>query len=107
MVLAVAANGMPSNPGVPVKKIPYASQIDDWQVLDKTRLIVSGPTSKFYLVQLQRQCYPLGSTHTVGISSSNNTVYAGFDYVTAGSQRCAIRSINEISPAQKADLTRS
>ncbi|NKB99211.1 MAG: hypothetical protein GKR90_12060 [Pseudomonadales bacterium] len=104
---AVSATAMPSNPGIPVKKILHASQIDTWLVLDNSRLIVSRPAAKNYLVTLRRECHELGFAHSVGLSSSNNTVYAGFDYVTVGAQRCAIQSINQISPAQKADLTRS
>jgi hypothetical protein len=107
VIMSSTTIAMPSNPGIPVKKIPQASQIDAWQVLDKSRLIVSRRSAKNYLVTLRRECHELSFTQNVGISSSNNTVYAGFDYVTAGQQRCAIESINEISPAQKADLTRS
>ena len=107
LVIALTATAMPANPGRPVKKIPFASQIEGWKVLDKKRIIVSRSASKNYLVTLHRDCHQLGFTRAVGISSSNNTVYAGFDHLTVKGQRCHISKINEITPAQKDDLTRS
>ena len=105
--VANTVTAMPSNPGVPVKKIPFASQISDWTVIDKSTLIVSRSAAKTYLVNLRRECYQLGFSDKVGFSSSNNTIYAGFDYVTAGTQRCAIQSINQLSPADYKLLTKS
>ncbi len=106
VVIALTATAMPANPGTPVKKIPFANQIEGWEVLDNKRIIVSRSALENYLVTLRRECHQLGFTHTVGISSSNNTVYAGFDHLTVKGQRCSIRSINEITPAQKDILTR-
>lgn len=106
-LVAVGATAMPSKPGVPVKKIPFASQINDWAVVDKSTIILSRSASKSYLVNLRGECHQLSFSPQVGFSSSNNTIYAGFDYVTAGSQRCAIQSINKISPAERELLTKS
>jgi len=106
LAITLAATAMPGSPGSPVKKIPFASQIEGWKVLDKKRIIVSRSPLKNYLVTLRRDCHQLGFTRTVGISSSNNAVYAGFDHLTVKGQRCPISAINEITPAQKDNLTR-
>ena len=105
--IATGANAMPSKPGVPVNKIPFASQIHQWSVVDNATLIVTGGAANSYLVNLRGACHQLGFSDKVGFSSSNNTIYAGFDYVTAGTQRCAIQSINRISPAERKTLTKS
>ncbi len=98
-------SAMPTEPGLPVKKIPFASEIDAWQALDKRRLIVSTSPSKNYLVTLRQECHALRFSSRLGISSSNNTVYAGFDYITADGERCAIQRINRISSAEKRALS--
>ena len=106
-LFATGAVAMPSNPGVPVKKIPFASQINNWSIIDKATIVVTQSASKSYVVNLRGECHRLGFSDQVGFSSSNNTIYAGFDYVTVGPQRCAIQSINKISPAERKLLTKS
>jgi hypothetical protein len=70
----------------------------------ETRVVCSSadPRQKNYLVTLRQACHALGFIPRVGISSSG---HSGFDYVTVGTQRCAIQSINAINPAEQADLT--
>lgn len=106
-LLTTNVEAMPSKPGVPVKKIPFASQINNWSVIDKATIVVTQSPSKSYLVNLRGECHRLGFSDQVGFSSSNNTIYAGFDYVTVGPQRCAIQSINKISPDERRLLTQS
>ena len=83
--------------GTPVKKIPFANHIDSWKALDKTQLVLSVSPQKNYLVTLRRPCHSLAFTHDVGFSTSNNTIYAGFDYITTGLDRCSIQSIKKVS----------
>ncbi len=104
-VLSSGANAMTPEPGFPVKKIPFADQIDDWHVVDARHLVISTSPSKNYLVTFRNVCHRLNSNQKLGVSSSNNSVYAGFDYVTVGGQRCGITKINKISKAQKKALT--
>jgi hypothetical protein len=92
--------GMKSNPGLPVKKISFANQIDNWEVIDQTRLLVSLSANRNFLLTLTRACHRLNNTTQVGVSASNNTIYAGFDYVTAAGQRCSIQSISKLSKAE-------
>ena len=96
---------MKSSLGLPVKKITHASQIDSWQVIDRLHVVLSLSASRSYLVTLQRDCHALTAPSQLGISSSNNTVYAGFDYVTANGQRCHIKSINKLSQSEALALS--
>lgn len=95
---------MKSEPGLPVSKISLASQIESWQVIDRQRLIVNLTRTGNYLLTLRNQCHRLNSFSNLGVSSSNNTIYAGFDYITADGQRCAIRSISKLSGAEVKSL---
>ena len=103
LLLSNGAAAIPANPGTPVTKIPFASQIKDWELVNKSTIIVS--TDRSYVLNLREACHELGFSETLGFSASNNTIYAGFDYVTVGNQRCAIQSINHITPKQRALLT--
>lgn len=106
-VSTVPASAMKSEPGLPVKKIRSASEIDSWQAVDQRRVLVSLSASRKYLLTLNRQCPRLDSARSVGVSSSNNTIYAGFDYITADGQRCSIKSISKLSGAEAKRLTKS
>ena len=87
--------------GAPVNKIRFASQIDSWQALDARHLVLSLSASKNYLITLRKDCHSLPRAANVGVSASNDTIYAGFDYITADGQRCAIQTINKLSKAER------
>ena len=93
--------------GSPVEKIPFVSSISTWQALDERRLVLSLTEQKSYLVTLTHSCRALPGASHVGVSASNNTVYAGFDYITADGERCAIKHINRLSKAQKQALIKA
>ena len=103
--IALQTTAMPTEPGLPVNKIPFADRISDWRAVDKRHLVVSTSPSTSYLLTLRRDCHTLSFASRLGVSSSNNTVYAGFDYVTSDGQRCAIQRINELTAAEKKALT--
>ena len=91
--------------GSPVTKIPLISNLSTWQALDQRRLVLSLNPMQNYLVTLSRSCHSLPKASHVGVSASNNTVYAGFDYITADGERCAIKAINRLSDDEKRALT--
>jgi hypothetical protein len=101
---ALAPNTPPTI-GAPVKQIPLVSNISTWQALDNRRLVVSLDDQKNYLVTLAKQCRTLPTAAQLGVSASGNAVYAGFDYITADGERCAIQSISRISHEEKGQLT--
>ena len=92
--------------GAPVDKIPWISNVTTWQALDSRRLVVSLNAKQNYLVTLNKDCRALPSASHLGVSASNNTVYAGFDYITADGERCHIKTINQLSHAEKRALTK-
>ena len=107
LLISPTAPAMTPEPGFPVRTIPFADRLDAWEVVDKRHVVVSLSPSRSYLLTLNSSCHRLNGVSSLGVSSSNNTVYAGFDYVTAGGQRCAIKKINRISKAQKDALTKA
>ena len=82
--------------GAPVDKIAWVSNITTWQAVDSRRLVVSLNAKENYLVTLNKDCRALPSASHLGVSASNNTVYAGFDYITADGERCQIKTINQL-----------
>ncbi len=92
--------------GSPVTSIPLISNISTWQALDERRLVLSLNPMQNYLITLSRSCHTLLKASHVGVSASNNTVYAGFDYITADGERCAIKTINRLSDDEKRALTK-
>ena len=105
--IAVSASAMSSNPGMPVNKIPFASQINSWAVIDQSRVIISHNKTGSYLLTLRHECHELPFSQQLGVSSSNDTIYAGFDYVTAGTQQCPIQGITQIGPIERAGRVKS
>ncbi len=93
--------------GLPVNKIPHASQIHSWHAVDKRHLILSVSSKQNYLVTLRRDCHALNFATNVGVSTSNNTIYAGFDHITADGNQCAIQKINKISKDEKRQLVKA
>ena len=92
--------------GPPVKKIPYASEIRSWQPIDDRHLVVSLSPSKNYLLTLRRECPSLSFASNFGVSTSDNNIYAGFDYITADGRKCGIAAINKITKAQTRALSK-
>ena len=97
-LLAASAAALDSNF---VKRIPFANQIDGWQTIDTRRLVVNISPKKNYLLTLRRDCYGLKFARHIGVSTSNNTIYAGFDVVTVDGRHCPI---DQIQPVTREDI---
>ena len=65
--------------------------------LDDRHLVLSLSPKQRYLLTLDRDCLGLVFASHLGVSASNNTVYAGFDYITADGQHCTIKAIERLS----------
>ena len=78
-------------------KIRFADRIDHWQVIDAHKMVLAVAESARYLVTFRAPCHGLRFAFNVGISSSNNTVYAGFDAVIADGMSCPIATIDRIA----------
>ena len=96
-----------TTPGSEVASIEGLSNISTWQALDQRRLLLSLGHKQNYLVTLAKVCHALPYATHLGVSASNNTVYAGFDYITADGERCTINTINKLSTKEKRALTKA
>lgn len=85
--------------GEPVANIPAADRIQDFEAIDDAHVMVSLAGSEQYLVTLHRQCIGLRWAQHIGISTSDNTIWAGFDAVTADGENCSIREIHRLPDA--------
>ena len=105
VTIALAHSSVAMTPvGSAVDKIDLVAGLNTWEVLDERRLVLSLGDTQNYLVTLSRNCHTLPFATHLGVSASNNTVYAGFDYITADGERCAINTINELSDKQRQAL---
>ena len=90
--------------GSAVDKINLLQGLSTWEALDERHLVLSLGSAQNYLVTLAHNCHTLPFASHLGVSASDNVVYAGFDYITADGQQCAINTINELSDAQRRAL---
>ncbi len=105
LVPAFTAHPMLNNEGAAyagarVKMIPVTTQIDAWHAVDARHVILTFAKAGDYLLTLGRDCQRLSHAHNLGVSTSNNAIYAGFDYLTADNEKCAISAINKIERAE-------
>jgi hypothetical protein len=80
----------------PVSSIPAADRIEGWARVDDTRVVLEVSPQTRYLLTLRQQCIGLGFARNVSVTMSNNTIYAGFDAITADGEQCEIRTINPL-----------
>jgi hypothetical protein len=106
LVLALPAASLPPAPELPptshqhllepVRSIESAHQIKDWEHLDDRHVVLHlGPQDQ-YLVTLKSRCLGLNWARNVGVTMSNNTIWAGFDAITADGNHCKIERINPV-----------
>lgn len=80
--------------GEPVTSIPTASGIAGFQALDDGHVMLSLTDNQHYLLTLNRECFGIRWARHVGITVSDNTIWAGFDALTADGAACPIREIH-------------
>ena len=88
-----------------VQQIPMADLIADWQTIDDHHLLVTSAAGQDYVLTLRDGCFALRFAEHIGVSTSNNTIYAGFDYVTVDGHQCPIQTIHAVSRERVEDLT--
>jgi hypothetical protein len=84
--------------GEPVASIPTADEVRDFELLDEAHVMVSAGEEKRYLLTLDRHCFGLRYARHVGVTASDNTIWAGFDALTADGEACSIRAIHLVRP---------
>jgi len=90
--------------GDSVRSIPDADQIRDWTPLDNQRVIVNLNAADTYLLTLKQQCHGLGWAQNITVTMSNNTIWAGFDAISADGLQCPIDRISKVTPAELLEL---
>ena len=93
--LTPTASAIPLH-GVHVDSISAVSADSTWEVLDYQHVVVSLEPGQRYLLTLTHMCPKLAVAAKLGISASGDTVYAGFDYITADGERCLIKDISKL-----------
>ena len=86
----------PETEGNSVPSIPSANRISAWKPLDTRRVLVSLDSSERYLLTLRTACPGLNYARSVGVTMSNNTIWAGFDAITTDSTVCEIARIDQL-----------
>ena len=80
-----------------VANIPYANEINRFEAIDNQHLLVSVDPERTYVLEFKEQCHRLSFARHIGVSMANNTIWAGFDYVTADGSQCTIDSIQKVT----------
>ncbi len=83
--------------GVAVTSIRNIESISEWQTLDAQHLTLRINHTKQYLLTLKRQCPQLRAARLVGVSMSNQEIWAGFDHVNADGWQCPIGQIRRMN----------
>ena len=91
--------------GAQVDKLTLSVGFPTWRALDERHLLLSQKSSGDFLVTLAHTCVMLPTATTLGVSASNQTVYAGFDYITADGEQCAIQSISRLTAKEVEAIT--
>ncbi|MCZ6619899.1 MAG: DUF6491 family protein [Gammaproteobacteria bacterium] len=89
-----------SNLGESVLSITSANRISDWEHIDAQHVVLSMSPDERYLLTLKRQCGGLSWAQHIGVTMSNNTIWAKFDAVTTDGLQCPIERINRVTRKQ-------
>lgn len=85
--------------GEPVTSIPSASAVQAFRALDDAHVMLTTEGDRQYLLTLNRACVGLRWARHVGVTASDNTIWAGFDALTADGEACPIREIHLLEDA--------
>lgn len=81
--------------GEPVRDFHFWN-LDRWEVLGETDLVVWTNPREAYLLHVQRPCTGLDFANTIALTSTQQRVYARFDAVLFENQRCRIAEIRAV-----------
>jgi Family of unknown function (DUF6491) len=91
--------------GEPVQSFRYFS-FNSWTALGREHIAVWTRPKEAWLLELSPMCFDLDFAHSIALTSSINRVYARFDSVLVGKDRCRIESIRPIDVSKLRDLQR-
>ena len=90
--------------GETVRSISSANLISGWEHIDAQHVVLSLSSDERYLLTLKRQCGGLSWAQHIGVTMSNNTIWAEFDSVTTDGLQCPIKQINRVTIEQLKEL---
>jgi len=95
---ALSAAGLPPSQRLldPVSSIEAADRISGWEHLDDQHVVLRLSPQDEYLITLKSRCLGLNWGRNVGVTMSNNTIWAGFDAITVDGNQCEIETINPV-----------
>ncbi|MEZ5557328.1 MAG: DUF6491 family protein [Pseudomonadales bacterium] len=82
--------------GVEVSRIDDARSTTDFDPLDDQHVLLTTEDDARYLLTLNRECPSLRWARHVGVTTSGDAIWAGFDALTADGQSCQIREIHRL-----------
>ena len=82
--------------GEPVASIPTAGGVSAYQPLDGEHVMLESGDDR-YVLTLNRECVGLRWARHVGVTVSDNGIWAGFDALTADGRACPIREIHRLT----------
>ncbi len=86
--------------GAEVSSIKNIESISDWQTLDTKHLILKINNAQRYLLTLDDPCMHLRGARLVGVSMTNQEIWADFDHVAADGWECRIDTITRLGGSQ-------
>ncbi len=82
--------------GIEVESIKNVESISDWQTLDTRHMTLKINNAQHYLLTLEDQCMQLRGARMVGVSMTNQEIWADFDHVAADGWECRIDTITRL-----------
>jgi len=82
--------------GTEVESIKNIERISDWKTLDTRHLTLRINNTHNYLLTLQDQCMYLRGARIVGVSMTNQEIWAEFDHIAADGRECRIDTITRL-----------
>lgn len=90
--------------GQPVSSIPAAGGVTEFQTLDDAHVVLSTGAETHYLLTLGQDCVGLRWARHVGVTASDDTIWAGFDALTADGEACPIQAIHRVTEPASGEL---
>ena len=78
----------------PVPSVPAANRISAWEPVDSRHVVIRVNSQERYLLTLREVCPGLSYARNVGVTMSDNTIWAGFDAITTDAVQCEIKRID-------------
>ncbi len=82
--------------GTEVDSIRGIESLTDWTTLDTQNLTLRVNHAEHYLLTLQDPCEHLRGAQLVGVSMTNQEIWADFDHVAADGYECRIDTITRL-----------